>query len=169
MPRAMEMPMTHEDTLPEDLPAQTASEPLQPTCPGRRAALGCALAFGVSAVLAEGAEAATATPKYYNAGLPKVFLLNKPRLVEFLHGQAAVYITRLSTTKWQCLWAGCTHENCLVSWQVNHARYYCPCHGASFARNGRVVQGPARQAMFKLPIKLIKGKVMVDLAPTGLV
>jgi hypothetical protein len=32
-----------------------------------------------------------------------------------------------------------------------------------------VVQGPARQAMFKLPIKLIKGKVMVDLAPTGLV
>ena len=161
--------MTHEDTdtLPEDLASQAATESLQPTCPGRRAALGCALAFGVSAVLAEGAEAATA--KYYPAGLPKSFLLNRPKLVQFLHGQAAVYITKLSTTKWQCLWAGCTHENCLVNWQANHAQFYCPCHSARFARDGRVVHGPARQAMFKLPVKVISGKVMVDLAPTGLV
>lgn len=150
--------MSQEDSL---------NDRQQPACAGRRAALGCALAFGVASVLGERAEAATA--KYYPAGTVNSYVLNKPKLVKFLGGQAAVYVTKVSATGWQCLWAGCTHENCLVSWQANHAQFYCPCHGARFSRTGKVTHGPARQAMYKLPLKVSNGKVLVDLAPTGLV
>ncbi len=159
--------MTH-DTAPSDNPRPTSTTETElPPCPGRRAALGCALAFGIATVLAESAEAATA--KYYSAGTAKSYGLNKPKLVKFLGGQAAVYVTKVSATGWRCLWAGCTHESCLVSWQTNHSQYYCPCHGARFSSTGKVLAGPTQQALYKLPVKVIKAKVMVDLAPTGLV
>lgn len=38
--------------------------------------------------------------------------------------------------------AACTHLGCLVSWDENKHVFHCPCHGAIFDDQGRIVKGP---------------------------
>ena len=38
----------------------------------------------------------------------------------------------------------CTHQGCQVNWRNGQQDFYCPCHGARFAADGQVLQGPAR-------------------------
>ncbi|MHB1397164.1 MAG: QcrA and Rieske domain-containing protein [Trichloromonadaceae bacterium] len=44
----------------------------------------------------------------------------------------------------------CTHLGCTVT--VLPERLICPCHGSSFDRNGRVLEGPARLALKRLSV-----------------
>ena len=56
--------------------------------------------------------------------------------------------------------AVCTHEGCVVSY--GNGQLACPCHGAVFdpANNARVVDGPARLALPKIPIEVRGGNVV---------
>lgn len=36
----------------------------------------------------------------------------------------------------------CTHLACTVNWSENDQVYLCPCHDASFSRDGEVIDGP---------------------------
>ncbi len=36
----------------------------------------------------------------------------------------------------------CTHLGCLVRWEEQNNRFYCPCHQGIFDPNGKVVSGP---------------------------
>jgi Rieske Fe-S protein len=55
----------------------------------------------------------------------------------------------------------CTHEGCVVSY--SNGQLACPCHGSIFdpANNARVVNGPARLALPKIPIE-VRGENVVD-------
>ncbi|MGA7935021.1 MAG: FAD-dependent oxidoreductase [Kovacikia sp.] len=44
----------------------------------------------------------------------------------------------------QAISLSCTHQGCTVQPQVN-GEFHCPCHGAVFDQQGRVVRGPAQQ------------------------
>lgn len=54
----------------------------------------------------------------------------------------------------------CTHEGCVVSY--SNGQLACPCHGAVFdpANNARVVNGPARHPLPKIPIEVRGGNVV---------
>jgi Rieske Fe-S protein len=39
--------------------------------------------------------------------------------------------------------AACTHLGCLVHWNGFEQCWDCPCHGAQFAPDGQVLNGPA--------------------------
>lgn len=43
--------------------------------------------------------------------------------------------------------SACTHEGQALTWQQSDNRFYCPEHGATFARTGAVTKGPAKDAL----------------------
>ena len=50
----------------------------------------------------------------------------------------------------------CTHEGCTVSYKSSNKTLHCPCHGAEFDPfgNGKAVQGPARDALASVKVKI---------------
>jgi cytochrome b6-f complex iron-sulfur subunit len=65
----------------------------------------------------------------------------------------------------------CTHLRCSIGpfvppggeWKVEHSR--CPCHGSVFARDGRVLQGPAPRPLDFYRVSLAPdGRLLVDTA-----
>jgi len=52
--------------------------------------------------------------------------------------------------------ATCTHEGCTVAYKSSNKSLHCPCHGAEFDpfANGKAVQGPARDALSAVKVKV---------------
>lgn len=46
----------------------------------------------------------------------------------------------------------CPHTHCFVNWNAAEKSWDCPCHGARFSPDGRVVTGPARKDLEKLTL-----------------
>ncbi len=63
----------------------------------------------------------------------------------------------------------CTHLGCVVA--ATPEGFNCPCHGSKFARDGRVVQGPAPSPLTWYEIELAPdGQMVVDsrkIVPVG--
>ncbi|WP_414545601.1 FAD-dependent oxidoreductase [Nostoc sp. CCY0012] len=45
----------------------------------------------------------------------------------------------------------CTHQGCTVK-QAANGQFHCPCHGAVFAADGKVLKGPAKQDLPKFQV-----------------
>lgn len=61
--------------------------------------------------------------------------------------------------------AVCSHLGCIVA--ANPEGFECPCHGSKFARDGRVVRGPAPSALAWHAIRLAPdGQIVVDIKKT---
>jgi glycine/D-amino acid oxidase-like deaminating enzyme/nitrite reductase/ring-hydroxylating ferredoxin subunit len=46
----------------------------------------------------------------------------------------------------------CTHMKCTVSWNLAERSWDCPCHGARFSSDGKVLNGPADANLHKIEI-----------------
>ncbi|MBF2064030.1 MAG: FAD-dependent oxidoreductase [Calothrix sp. C42_A2020_038] len=46
----------------------------------------------------------------------------------------------------------CTHQGCIVK-MAEDGKFHCPCHGAVFAADGKVLKGPAERDLAKFEIK----------------
>lgn len=46
----------------------------------------------------------------------------------------------------------CTHQECPVNYIPSGKTFPCPCHGSIFDINGNVLQGPAKQPLFKYTV-----------------
>ncbi|XWK87199.1 MAG: FAD-dependent oxidoreductase [Phormidium sp.] len=45
----------------------------------------------------------------------------------------------------------CTHQGCTTQKQAN-GEFHCPCHGAAFDKNGKVIKGPAQRDLAKYKV-----------------
>ncbi len=55
----------------------------------------------------------------------------------------------------------CTHLGCLVDFNKAQNRIICPCHGALFDLEGKVLSGPPPRPLAKIPLKLEGDSVLI--------
>lgn len=72
-----------------------------------------------------------------------------------------VYAETLPSGKTQVLSSICPHLGCTVQWQGDKDRFYCPCHGSVYNRDGGLVHGPAQRGMDPLPTEVKDDNLMV--------
>jgi len=51
--------------------------------------------------------------------------------------------------------ASCTHMKCTVSWNLTEKSWDCPCHGARYSMDGKVLNGPALQDLEYTNLELV--------------
>ncbi len=56
----------------------------------------------------------------------------------------------------------CTHLGCIVKWEENNDRFYCPCHKGIFDRTGQVVGGPPPRALDEFKVAIDKNLVFIE-------
>lgn len=49
--------------------------------------------------------------------------------------------------------ATCTHLGCTVAWNGERGEIECPCHGARYDLDGRVLKGPARDPLAPVEVR----------------
>jgi Rieske Fe-S protein len=67
---------------------------------------------------------------------------NKDNLFNYAYRDENGNVTKLS--------AICTHLGCVVNWNNAEKTWDCPCHGSRFAKDGRVMVGPAQKPLPKI-------------------
>ncbi|HEY9848245.1 MAG TPA: ubiquinol-cytochrome c reductase iron-sulfur subunit [Leptolyngbyaceae cyanobacterium] len=55
----------------------------------------------------------------------------------------------------------CTHKGCTVAWKTDKKLFVCPCHDAEYTADGKVVKGPAKEALPVYEAKIEGDSVLV--------
>lgn len=55
----------------------------------------------------------------------------------------------------------CTHLGCIVRWEEQKNRFFCPCHQGIFNKSGAVIEGPPPRPLDEYKIKLDKKLVFI--------
>ncbi|NIR50430.1 Rieske 2Fe-2S domain-containing protein [candidate division KSB1 bacterium] len=59
--------------------------------------------------------------------------------------------------------AVCTHTGCNVAWHSDVDKFICPCHEGTYNINGEVIAGPPPKPLAKLPVRIEKNQISVQL------
>ncbi|BAZ28039.1 Rieske [2Fe-2S] domain-containing protein [Cylindrospermum sp. NIES-4074] len=55
----------------------------------------------------------------------------------------------------------CTHKGCTLAWKAKEKKLVCPCHGAEFGGDGKVLKGPAQEPLKTYTAKIEGNSVLV--------
>ncbi len=55
----------------------------------------------------------------------------------------------------------CTHLGCLVDYDRSESKLICPCHGANFTVEGRVISGPPPKPLQRIPLVIKDKKIII--------
>ena len=73
-----------------------------------------------------------------------------------------IYVLALGDRRYAALSPICTHLGCTV--EIEQTRLVCPCHGSTYDREGKVLRGPAEEALASYRTALSSdGVIVVDL------
>jgi len=48
----------------------------------------------------------------------------------------------------------CTHRGCTIDWKQDSQTFMCPCHGAEYGADGKVLKGPADRNLQGFEVKI---------------
>ncbi|GLI53709.1 ubiquinol-cytochrome c reductase iron-sulfur subunit [Thermodesulfovibrio yellowstonii] len=57
----------------------------------------------------------------------------------------------------------CTHLGCFVNFDKNSNEFICPCHGGRYDSEGKVLTGPPKEPLQRLPVKIENKKIFVGI------
>jgi menaquinol-cytochrome c reductase iron-sulfur subunit len=75
--------------------------------------------------------------------------------------EKAVYVTTDKNGRLRVLTSVCPHLGCTVPWNKEKNQFICPCHGATFTKDGARVSGPSLRGMDTLESSVQDGKLFV--------
>jgi menaquinol-cytochrome c reductase iron-sulfur subunit len=75
--------------------------------------------------------------------------------------EKAVYVTTDKNGQLRVLTSVCPHLGCTVPWNKEKNQFVCPCHGATFTKDGARVSGPSLRGMDTLESSVQDGKLFV--------
>lgn len=55
----------------------------------------------------------------------------------------------------------CTHKGCTVEWKAAQKAFVCPCHGAKYSSDGKVLKGPAEKPLSTYQAKIEGDSILV--------
>jgi Rieske Fe-S protein len=61
----------------------------------------------------------------------------------------------------------CPHLGCLVHWEAQNDRFFCPCHNGVFDPTGKATAGPpaaAGQFLPEYPLKIVDGSLYIEMS-----
>lgn len=69
----------------------------------------------------------------------------------------ALYVLNQGGEKFTLFHIHCTHVGCPVRWNLQAGRFFSPCHGGVFDKDGRVLAGPPPRPLDRYEHKVEKG------------
>lgn len=159
---------------------QNQPEKKQQNGPSRRSTLGAivmVLNLGVLASLAAPAVRFVLSPLSRRSKLKWVDVLGDDQLAEgetrevsytipivdgyqTVERKYTVYLHRTPSGV-KCFDPACTHLGCRITFQGDQQRYFCPCHGGVFDKEGKVVSGPPPTGLVQHPVKIERGRILI--------
>jgi menaquinol-cytochrome c reductase iron-sulfur subunit len=75
--------------------------------------------------------------------------------------EKAVYVTKNQQNQLLVLTSVCPHLGCTVPWKKEKNQFICPCHGATFTKEGTRIGGPSLRGMDALESSVQNGQLLV--------
>ncbi len=146
--------------------------PEVPVCIGRRAFVERSVGAVVSLAMLGGCASLVTRTITPVDGALRLALVQYPELtveggsLKVLPKGAAdpIYVLALGQRRFAALSPICTHLGCTV--EIEQARLVCPCHGSTYDREGKVLKGPAEEALASYRVALTSEDVLVIELPS---
>ena len=71
-----------------------------------------------------------------------------------------VYVVRLEE-EYKVFSGVCTHLGCIVRWEEQKGRFYCPCHQGLYSKTGEVIGGPPPRPLDEFEVHLEQNLVFI--------
>ncbi len=100
-------------------------------------------------------------PKTYHKYLvahEKEFTDDRPKQINL--GKTPVFVVPYKGG-YKVLSGICTHLGCIVKWELDKERFFCPCHKGVFDKEGNVVSGPPPRPLDEFKVVIENHKVYV--------
>jgi menaquinol-cytochrome c reductase iron-sulfur subunit len=105
------------------------------------------------------------SPDKVEVGTPTLFKTRVERTTGWVtqEEEVSVYVFTEDGRNYAGLSNICTHLGCRVRWVDDQDSFFCPCHNATFAKDGRVASGPPPRPLDPYEIKLEDEQLFVNL------
>lgn len=74
------------------------------------------------------------------------------KVVDFGYQDIPCTLLQLEDGTYVALSRVCTHLGCIITWQADNTRFWCPCHAGVFSPTGEVLAGPPPRPLPSLKV-----------------
>ena len=98
-------------------------------------------------------------------GIPTLFKTRVQRTIGWVteEEELSIYVLTEDEREYKGLSNVCTHLGCKVRWVGDEETFFCPCHNATFSKNGQVLTGPPPSPLDQYEVRVEEGQIQVQL------
>ena len=96
-------------------------------------------------------------------GIPTLFKTKIERRTGWIvnEEEISIYIFTENNRDYIAMSSICSHLGCRVRWINDQGQFFCPCHNASFDKDGAVVSGPPPSPLDRFEVKVEENQLYI--------